>query len=393
MRTAILAALKRTEAGEIRAFLPLGGRTVLAWQFDVVRSLGCERVICLCEAPGPDILQLQHEAEAAGVQFHAVRGPLQVVGLVTADQDLVMLLDGLVIAPDLAAKLSEGGRMIASLPAASSLASDYPSDFERIDATRAWAGLAIIRGSLAAKLADLPADSDTMSLLLRLGLQSGGKDVPLANEHLTSGELLLAADGEGLVKRQETLIARSAERISWLGPARALAATIVRQIAPRGLDQGPMIATSIGIGALLGMVAAFWFDQSVTGLSIGAIGTFALAFGRAGARLKSGLYGRVTNARNSRIFSGLQDALVMLGLALPALAAQSLALAALPILAIGLARLAAILESGPIQAFWADRTAHLMLFAICAIIGQLTLGIAVFALLALAQCTMRSRAS
>ncbi|MEL6878600.1 MAG: hypothetical protein AAGL68_10950, partial [Pseudomonadota bacterium] len=107
----------------------------------------------------------------------------------------------------------------------------------------------------------------------------------------------------------------------------------------------------------------------------------------------SKLYGLTENDKISPIFSILQDGLIAISLAIPALSpVLSPAQAALPMLGIGLARLATKLENGAIHAFWADRTLHLTLLAICAIFGQLPLGIAVFALLALANCLLRTRA-
>ena len=36
MRTALLSAIRRDETGQIRALLPLAGRSVLGWQADFV---------------------------------------------------------------------------------------------------------------------------------------------------------------------------------------------------------------------------------------------------------------------------------------------------------------------------------------------------------------------
>ncbi len=393
MRTALIAALKRTDTGDLRAFQTLSGRSVIAWQYDLLRKLECDRLICLCEAATPEILEIQHLAEADGVQFHAIRGPLQLVGLITADQDLLMILDGLVIEPYLAQSFLSKGRVVATLPASSSQASEFPADFERIDATRAWAGLAVLRGSVVERLAELPADGDTMSLLLRLALQSGVKDMPLDIEAVNEGEWLLASDADELEKRQIALVARGAEVAPWTGPGRALAGLIVQKLAPKGLEQGPLLLAIVGIAASAAMVGASWVELSVFGLLLGAVGAFTLAMSRAGTRLRSSIFGTSKKEKSSRILNALQDILAVTALMIPALTpAIDPAEAALPVLAIGLARLSSTVNSTAIAGFWADRTTHLIAFAVCAIIGQLPLGIAVFAALALAQCILRFRA-
>ena len=66
MRTALLAALKRTDTGELRAELMLAGRSVLAWQVALANDLACERIICLYDAPSEEVFALQREVEAAG---------------------------------------------------------------------------------------------------------------------------------------------------------------------------------------------------------------------------------------------------------------------------------------------------------------------------------------
>ncbi|MBX9728897.1 MAG: hypothetical protein K2X31_08320, partial [Sphingopyxis sp.] len=101
MRIGLIAALRRSEDGTaLRAALPLAGRSVLAWQAALLQSLGVERVLCLVDAPMGAVLDLQHELEARGVQFHALKGFAALPALVRAEDDLIVLADGLV--PDAA---------------------------------------------------------------------------------------------------------------------------------------------------------------------------------------------------------------------------------------------------------------------------------------------------
>ncbi|MFN9497765.1 MAG: hypothetical protein ACK57E_04770, partial [Erythrobacteraceae bacterium] len=74
MRTALIAALKRTDNGALRAGLPLAGRSVLARQVDLLRALGCDKILCLCKNADGEVLRAQQAVEAAGGTFQALRG-------------------------------------------------------------------------------------------------------------------------------------------------------------------------------------------------------------------------------------------------------------------------------------------------------------------------------
>jgi len=74
MRTGLIAAVTRTATGELRAELPVAGRSVLAWQVALMRDLRVERILCLCEDVRGEVLRLQHEVEAGGGAFHALKG-------------------------------------------------------------------------------------------------------------------------------------------------------------------------------------------------------------------------------------------------------------------------------------------------------------------------------
>ena len=187
LRTALLSAVERSEDGTPRAFLELGGRTILVWQADLAISLGCERIVCLAQGPTPELLELQQELEEKGLSFQLIRGSLQLVSLLSADQDILVLADGLVFDRELAHAAIGDKRGIAALPAEEGIA----AGFERIDANRAWAGLLVARANIVERLADMPPDVDTISLILRLALQAGVPVVLCDKQHLDSGNVLI----------------------------------------------------------------------------------------------------------------------------------------------------------------------------------------------------------
>ena len=190
MRIALISTLYRTHDGTPLALLEMGGRSVLHWQADLALALGCERIVCLASATLSEIEDVQHYVERNGSEFHLIDTMLQFVRLVSADQEVVVIADGVVLdraqLPDHLIK----GRGVLSIPAEPALA----AGFERIDADYAWAGLLISRGSIVERVADMPPDSDVIALLLRLALQARTPLISLQADVLEDGSLLLALD-------------------------------------------------------------------------------------------------------------------------------------------------------------------------------------------------------
>jgi len=281
MRIGLIAALRHSEEGTLRAALPLAGRSVIAWQAALLQGLGVERVLCLAETPGGTVLELQHALEAQGVQFHALKGIAAIPALVRAEDDLVILADGLVPDPAVVRALAGGEgdaplqRMVATVPADHPLAAAHPEDFQRIDAQRHWGGVLVMRGAPAQRLADFPADADAVSLLLRLALQAGTPARELAARELVPETWLLADSSAAVARHEGALIAAAAPPADWRAPAGGLAAMAVRLAVPRGLEQGPVIAGGAGLVLLLCGVMAAAFGFAAAGLALAAAGVFA----------------------------------------------------------------------------------------------------------------------
>lgn len=398
MRTALLAAVKRTATGELRAELELGGRSVLAWQVNLVRALGCERIICLCEAPHGEVLALQKRVETEGGAFHAVRTNIQIASLVRADDELVMLLDGLVadranvfaltgFDNESSSRLTKG---IATIRSAHSLAISHPDDFERIDRERHWAGLAVTRASQVHKLADFPPDSEPMSLLLRLCLQARVETREISADDLESGRWMLASDHKALTDRELALVKGSAGMPPWTGPGRALAATFVRRIAPRWLEKGSEISVLVGGFLLISSVGVAGLGMGPVALAIAAAGAFVMAVGEAWASLRKTLWSESDKSAAPAAMVLLSDLLAAVTVAFAnGLTQPGIAEFALPLIAIGLARHLGGAGPEALAAFWRDRTLHLVLLEIAAGAGFLSEALALFALGAVAQLLLR----
>lgn len=177
MRLALLSALAGstgavgTGAAERPAFRRFAGKSVLAHQIDCAAHLGCERVLCLAAGHGPDLAAAKAHAERSGLRWDTVDGVFPILAQVTADDEVILIADG--VLPDQGA-LVEGlaqRAAVLAFPAEPALA----KGFERLDATRAWSGALRTRGDAVARLADLPADCDIASSLLRIALQAGAR--------------------------------------------------------------------------------------------------------------------------------------------------------------------------------------------------------------------------
>lgn len=398
MRIGLIAALRHSEEGSLRAALPLAGRSVIAWQAALLQTVGCERVLCLAETPGGTVLELQHMLEGEGVQFHALRGLSAIPALVRAEDDLVILADGLLPEPAVVRALtgaSEDGaalqRMVATIPADHPLAAQHPEDFERIDATRHWGGVLVMRGAPAQRLAEFPADADAVSLLLRLALQAGTPTRELAARELVPETWLLADSNAAVAQHEGALIAAAAPPADWRAPGAALASAAVRALVPSGLEQGPVIAGSAALVLLLCGVMAAAFGFAASGLALAGLGVLAVQVSHTFAALAARLRREAGEGRAGNVLAGAGDLLAAatLWFALAPFPEWE-PLAALGPVAYALTRLAARARADAWAVAISDRASLLLSFALAAAFGLLPHALACLALGLCAALLLRS---
>lgn len=391
MRTALIAALKRTATGTRRGELSLAGRSVLARQVDWLRSIGCERILCLCEGADGEVLRLQQEVEAAGGNFQALRGFLHLPALVRAEDELVILADGLLPDPAIAAAFfaQTPPRFVATLPTTSPLVADHPHDFERVDAQQHWAGLLAMRGAPVQHLADFPPDADAISLLLRLALQAGTPCRLLPGEEAPTG-WLLATDETALTAQEQALITRAAGAPDWRSPSQALARVAAQALAPQGMERGPLIAAGAGAVLHLGALAAAWWGAGTAALALTGLGALAAALaGSLGGMARELLGKGVSAARLNRLDMAVDVACAAVLLIALSPTGTLAPLAVLGPVLVGLARLAP--SAGPL-AVLADRAVLPVALAIAALFGLLPHATALFSLILLGGLLLRKPA-
>ncbi len=387
MRIALLSALETTEAGDRRAFETFGGRTLIAWQADIAHQLGCERIICIAPELAPELIELQREVESSGGQFQLIRGPLQLVGLASADQELIVLSDGLIIDPELALQIAGQGKCVAALPSDEGIA----AGFERIDVDRSWGGLFIARANIVEKLAEMPPDSDTVSALLRLALQSGTKIVPIDKLQLSSGNLILSTDSAALSKRETSILDRAAAASPWTAPGLAFADRLARKLSPNALKNGPLIALGIAGVAGLGAIRLAAANYSWPALIFAAFCALAMAVSNAFLRLRSRLWPSQKNAKYYHITNALVDILLIMILALPTTISMLPNRLFLPVLLIGHLRLAQHFLAPSIAVAFSDRVLLALLLVPAAWFGVQDQTMAALSLMILSMLLLSSR--
>ncbi len=394
MRIGLIAAVTRTAAGDLRAELPLAGRSVLGWQVDLLRMLGAERVLCLAESATGEVLRLQHDVERAGGTFHALQGFAAIPALVRSEDELIILRDGLVPDPAVMAALAQsetgGHRMVATIPDDHPLAVARPQDFERIDATRHWAGLLIMRGAPVQQLADFPADSDPVSVLVRLALQAGTPCRELSPQEVAPETWLLADSAGTVMAHERVMLAKVAPQSDWRAPLASFAGVLVRALMPRGLAQGAVIAGAASVVLMLTGLLMAVFGWAIPALAMASAGAFAAAVAAAfddiSGKLRSG--GDQPDSTNTLPIAVDLAAAATLWFALSPWPVWN-ALAVCGPVVIGLARLAERDCSSALAVSASDRTALLLVLALAAAAGVFVEVLACLALGLLAGLLLR----
>ena len=393
MLTAILSARKQSESGELRALLQIAGRSVLEWQSGHMRSIGCQRFICLCESTPEPLLEIQRALERQDCEFYAVRSSMQLAALLRSDEQICFMADGLWVDGEAFAKavMKEGSpvRTILTLDANHMISTEHPDDFERIDAERRWAGYAMVPATLAQKLTDLPPDGDALSLLLRLCLQRRIETRQLNLDEIEEGGWTIVADGSAARSIERALIDGVPGDELALRPFERAAFLIVRSLAPRGLAKGRNLAAISALAALLASIVAGFQGFVLVAMALLILGALGHAFASGWGQLVGELgYGE--NGQLYRFINALTDMLIALSLAASILSQDTQnALLALPLMLVGMTRISASISGQSSLAIWTDRTLYLVLLAVPAAFGFLPEAIAVLGLMIMAHILIR----
>jgi len=244
--------------GIARAFLRICGTTVGRQQLAIALGLGCERIVCIAPGLSPELVDLQHTAEAAGARFHVVANHRSLAALVTAADEIFAIADGLLVTRRLVLPLLEQGAGVLVQPIEQGLA----GGFERIDINTAAAGAMRVPGRLVSQLNDLPPDCDAYSTLQRIALQSGTLQRSLPASPAEDGFwTLVESDRDAHEIEPAWIRARIGADSADITPGRWLALHAIRMFGAAILDARSgrtAILSGVAVLAILSLVAGFY---------------------------------------------------------------------------------------------------------------------------------------
>ena len=182
--------------GQLRATLPIAGRTLVERQARLAAAAGAAPVVILVERVPPELVAAIDRLRAEGVAASIARSVEEAAAAVAPDQHLLVVADGLLADRAHITRLFSGeGASLLTVPDTS-----HDDRYERIDADSRWAGLALLDGDMLRRTVAMLQDWDLQSTLLRRAVQGGARQV--------------AVNGN-----DRPLV--MAERIADLGPAQA----------------------------------------------------------------------------------------------------------------------------------------------------------------------------
>lgn len=354
-----------------RGFVRLGGRPLVQHQFDIALAVGCERLICIVRSLEPEIIALQRRAERAGVLFNTVTAPRDLSALVTAQDDVVVIYEGLLADPASASDLIEQGPGVLVQPIETGLA----AGFERIDINHASAGVVRIPGRMIEALVQLPADCDVPSTLVRIALQGGvaTREVPAAARSGMGWQMITSEEEAHAIERQ--WIAHKLGNARLVSPGRRLVRMTILAFASSLLHAGNasliMVAATLAVLALA--LGAAWFGWAAAGFVLAAIAWLCLCSATMLRRLEAPLAaGEVKRETGLAALDWSFDAVLVLLIhwaAPPVAGANPLLALALPIAMLVLVRICGKLAAMPGSALIADRAILCLVLAVCAAAG------------------------
>lgn len=378
-----------------RSFVRLGGRPLVQHQLDIALAVGCERLICIVRSLDPEVIAVQQRAERAGVLFHTVTAPRDLSALITAQDDVVVIYEGLLADPSSASDLVEQGPGVMVQPIETGLG----AGFERIDINHAAAGLLRIPGRLIESLVQVPADCDVPSTLTRIALQAGvaKREVPGAARSGMGWQMITSEEQAHAIEPE--WIAHKLGNARLVSPGRRLVRIAILGFASSLLHAGnaslTLIAATLAVLAMA--LGSAWFGWAAAGFVLAALAWLCLCSATMLRRLEAPLSaGDVKSEAGLAALDWLIDAAIVLLIlwAAPPPAGTILLLSpALPVTLLLLVRLSSRIPAMPGAALIADRALLGLLLAVCAATSMLewALALGTVALTATILATFNAR--
>lgn len=391
MLAGLIFAIEEAEdrPGTLAATLPFGGMTLLEYQVRLLAGAGAEQILVAVGRMTPALLTAVNRATRRGVPVEIVRSAEEASEKVEPSGHVLVIADGLVTTdPVIAAMGAHDGEALLVTGDAQS-----PAAIERLDMRDSWAGIARVTGEQLGEIAQMPADYDFQSALLRVAVQAGAEHVMLTAEQERGGHLVVLDAATLGTRSAEVTAVLTDRRTNWAD--RWVFTRLARMALPwlteRGVPGWGLVggAAVLGVGAL-GGIAAGWEG---VGLVAGLASTALLATAAALAALVG---------ENRRANHLDMTVTVLFGLAVLSVGGSQRLLTGnwtpvvLALAAVGCQILA---ERMPVKQrrWWASPAAHLLILTPFALASQAEAGLAIlaayaFATIAAAVETSREKA-
>lgn len=297
---ALVGASEIAPGAGLRALITVAGETLIERQAARLADVGVTHIAVAVAAVPGDLLATCDRIRRRGLKVTPVRTAADLGALVTADDRIILVADG----------LRAGGTHYAAIAKPGSSAILVTGDtvstqsFERIDATRRWGGLASITDEMVRELEAMPGEWDMMLTLLRLAVQTGARRLYCEPALFEQGEIAIVADrptaalieqsslqlveygGMGLgrsaimmplIRFAGPLLVKSPATARYLPYGTALLWIIVALLAASGLAAaGALVAILGGLGlAAMRFLSAFRAESRVHDRVRGVIRSFA----------------------------------------------------------------------------------------------------------------------
>lgn len=259
---ALISAYQEEDSGQLRALLPLAGRSLVEYQIRCVAAAGAAPIVVVVERVPQALQDIFERLRLDGIGVFPVSDIGDAVSRFEAGSTILLIGDGVVAPAEMVAALAEETEhVIAAVPD-----DEAHAAFERIDAESRWAGVAVIDSHLLGSTAAMLGDWDLQSTLLRRAIQDGARRV-MANEE--GGRTILVESAGQIDEFQRAFVAASRPaRTDW--PSRYILAPFEEQAVTRMMHGRVRPGLLVWAALLLTLAASvlFLLGWPVTGLML-----------------------------------------------------------------------------------------------------------------------------
>jgi hypothetical protein len=275
VRYALLSLIqKNSQTGQYWGLSPLAEGNIAFAQIDLAKRCGAAHILCLVETVPQGVEKIADYAASLGLKWTLVRAIADISVHILADDELLLVADGLFLTSDKAAALTaeRGPYVVTFVPGDQEKA--LVSNFERMDINHIWAGVALLRGSDLFDIRSFPDDWNIQSALLRIAVQKQYRRIVWPVRDMETGNVhlgVIADFGIGTISQSSGQTGRPSKpsfvtRLLQSGPGKMLAKRIWAMPAAR------LVMSALAGVFTLGAAICAYFSLPVVGILLLALG-------------------------------------------------------------------------------------------------------------------------